>query len=367
MEFKEIKILVFVPYFFKQGGIALFFKSLMPHFDGNYSYFFRGNKSSTYDKLAFYYYFLDYISFFRELITKKNDFFILNTSLAKSGCYRDAVFILLLKLFKKKFIVFFHGWDKNYEKKIDAQKQPKPFPINQFKKAQGIVVLATDFKTKLRDWGFHQPVFLGRTVVEESLLKGYTNDVERFTNTQCFTFLFLARVEKTKGVIEAINIFESIQKSNPDSSYRLLIAGNGSYLNNVKKFVRDRGIFNVDFLGHIEGDEKRNAFIRSHFFLFPSYTEGMPLSVLEAMAFGLPVLTTSVGGLKDFFVDKKMGVLIDNPFEEKAVGLVDNLIKDKKKLMEMSEFNYKYANENFNASVVAKDLVSFFHQMFYFK
>ncbi|MCL6260436.1 glycosyltransferase family 4 protein [Aquiflexum sp. TKW24L] len=281
---------------------------------------------------------------------------VLNTSLAKSGCSRDAVFIFILKLFKKNFIVFFHGWNKEYEEKVELNSGFNKFPLNQFKKASSVVVLAKDFKSKLESWGFKQEIYLGRTVVEDNLVKGFKNPILKFKDDSIFTFIFLARLEKSKGIIEAIQVFREIQKRNSSKKFQFKIGGEGGFFQEAKIYVADNGIPGVFFLGHVDGLVKRQLLEEGHFLLFPSYSEGMPLSVLEAMAFGLPCMVTAVGGLKDFFVDKKMGVLLDNLDIEKAAESVNSIINDLQLLTDISTTNFYFAQEHFLASHIAESL-----------
>lgn len=350
------KVLIFVPHFFKTGGVTLFYKSIRPYFGSNYKYFFRGNRSSNHEKWAIFSYLLDYTKFLIHLMIYKTDFIVLNTSLAKSGCNRDAVFIFILKLFKKKFMVFFHGWNKEYEEQVEMNSGFNKFPLNQFKKASSVVVLAKDFKSKLESWGFDQKIYLGKTVVENNLIEGYVNPAKKFLDESIFTFIFLARVEKAKGIIEALQIYKQIQLINPNKKMQFKIGGEGSFLKPAKDFVAMNNIHDVHFLGHVEGLEKRLLLEDGHFLLFPSYSEGMPLSVLEAMAFGIPCMVTAVGGLKDFFVDKEMGVLLENLDIIKAVDNVNAIINDQNWLIKISNKNYHFAQENFLASLVAESL-----------
>jgi glycosyltransferase involved in cell wall biosynthesis len=82
----------------------------------------------------------------------------------------------------------------------------------------------------------------------------------------------------------------------------------------------------------------------------------MPTSVLEAMAFGLPVITRPVGGLVDFFENDKMGYLIEslNPLD--YAQKIDLLINDIEKANAIANYNMEYAHEYFLASKVARQL-----------
>jgi glycosyltransferase involved in cell wall biosynthesis len=352
-----MKILFLVPHLFKHGGVASYYTSLRDNLGSDYVYFFRGNRSSVITKESYLDYFLDYFRFIKVLNSHKFDLIVINTSLAKIGCTRDAVFIFLLKLFKKKFIVFFHGWSKGYEIQISSQKKYNSFPIRQFKKASAIIVLATDFKEVLKSWGFNQRIYLETTIIGDDLLKNFNINKNKYAvKDKPFTFLFLARIEKAKGIFETIKLFDSIQKYYSERKFKLLLAGDGTASEELKEYIKKNNIPNIEFLGHIVGSKKENALLNAHFFLFPSYGEGMPISVLEAMAFGLPVLTTSVGGLKDFFEDGKMGVLLENLDIEIALKKSLPILENPKQLAEISEYNHHYASEKFKSSEVSKRL-----------
>lgn len=350
------KILMLVPHFFKKGGVVFFYKSLVSHFVGDYLYFQRGNRSDKHEQLAVISYLWGYVRFLWIMATKKIDFVVINTSLGKSGCYRDAFFIRLLQLFGKKFMVFFHGWNKDYEHLIDTKRAYENYPFNQFMGASGIIVLSQEFKDKLQSWGYEKEISLGTTFFEEDLIKGFELNTSKFNNPEPFRFLFLSRIEKEKGIIEAIRIFDRIQKANPDKQFVFRVGGKGGFLKSAKKYVTDEAIENVAFLGHLEGEDKTKVLKNSHFFLFPSYGEGMPLAVLEAMAFGLPIMATAVGGLRDIFQDKKMGVLLEDLDLNTAFNAVQDLILDEGRLAEIARFNHEYALKHFRSSEVAQKL-----------
>ena len=80
----------------------------------------------------------------------------------------------------------------------------------------------------------------------------------------------------------------------------------------------------------------------------------MPLSVLEAMAFGLPVITTRVGGIPDFFEDGKMGFFLASRKPAHIADKITYLLERPTLMKQISEYNYHYAKEHFYASKVAK-------------
>jgi glycosyltransferase involved in cell wall biosynthesis len=121
--------------------------------------------------------------------------------------------------------------------------------------------------------------------------------------------------------------------------------------------VKEKNIPNVNFKGYLRGAQIQEVFRNATIYIFPTnYGEGMPTSVLEAMAFGLPVLTSPIGGINDFFQDGEMGFLINptdiNTYVEKIIWL----LTEDKQMSQISVNNYEYAKEHFYASEVCKKL-----------
>lgn len=74
----------------------------------------------------------------------------------------------------------------------------------------------------------------------------------------------------------------------------------------IKKFVKEKNLESfVSFYGRLEGEEKERKLKDADLFVFPSYSEGSPFSVVEAMEYGLPVIATRVGNLPEIFEDEK--------------------------------------------------------------
>nr|WP_280842366.1 glycosyltransferase family 4 protein [Rhodohalobacter sp. SW132] len=166
--------------------------------------------------------------------------------------------------------------------------------------------------------------------------------------------LFLSRIEKAKGIFEAVDAVSLLLKQGRD--IQLTIAGNGAAMDNLKEHIYNFDTDGITLKGYVEGEDKMNCLISADLFLFPSYHEGMPNSVLEAIAFGLPVLTTRVGGIPDFFEDGKMGLFLDNREPEHIAEKIEYLLGRPELMKEMSEYNYNYAKEHFYASKVAARL-----------
>ena len=153
-------------------------------------------------------------------------------------------------------------------------------------------------------------------------------DIERFyhNKTKKFTFLNVGRQDDNKNQQVIIKCFANLVKMNYD--IQLILVGDGPNHENLRNQVINLGLEKeILFTGMVE--DPFDYYINANCYIQSSHREAMPLSVLEAMASSLPIISTNVGGLKDV-VDNSNGFLIDDNNE-------DVLFASMKKMLEMDE------------------------------
>jgi len=341
-----MKILINTPDLSKHGGgVTNHYKGLKPYWPFKVKYNAVGKRKGIPGPIILVY---DYIKFIFLCVFGKYDIILLNPSLIGRAIKRDALFLKIAHWFKINTVVFIHGWNEELAKKISVN--PQNF-VRQYNKADRIIVLASIFKERLIKWGISIPISLSTTKVNDQLLEGFNYK----KNSSNQTILFLARVEENKGIMIALKAFKEVIKYYPDARFK--IAGNGNALGKAKQFVEKESLEKVEFLGNISGENLKNTFSQATIYILPTtHGEGMPTSILEAMAFGLPIVSRPVGGLVDFFEEGKMGYLLEslNPkdYSEKLIALLNNSeICDS-----IAHYNHIYAKNNFMASQVALNL-----------
>lgn len=123
------------------------------------------------------------------------------------------------------------------------------------------------------------------------------------------TALFLGRIVEAKGVIDLLHAWPKVLESVP--SAQLVLAGAGD-IGTVSAVAERLGVSGlVEFTGWVDGDRKLQLLRRASVFVLPSHAEAMPMAVLEAMAFGLPVVATRVGGIPHAARDGTDGLLVE--------------------------------------------------------
>ena len=201
------------------------------------------------------------------------------------------------------------------------------------------------------------PYSLGSTMLDESLLRTST----KIFSEERFSVLFLARIIKEKGVFETLQAFAKFNESHPDAN--LVIAGDGEDYNEVKSYIEQNQLQNVTLLGDVRGEKKKACFEAADVYLFPSYTEGMPNSVLEALGMGLPIITSKVGAVPDFFENDKMGVMMQGHSAEEILDALESLYRKRNLFHETSEYNRQYAANHFVDKVVIKKMEDIFNRI----
>ena len=297
---------------------------------------------------------LYFLSFPYKLRRYKVDIVHANPSFGFIPLARDGVFILISSFFHKKIFVFIHGWNKKTVHRIMYNKILLYIFKEIFNRADVFVVLANEFKDDLTKMGIKRKIFVETTMVSDDLVAGFDirDKLATELDKKTIRILFLARITEAKGIYEAVDSLLLLR--NKHKNIELIVAGEGEDLQQLKKYAQVNNISNIKFIGYVTGEKKRKAFILSDIYIFPSYTEGMPTSVLEAMAFGLPVVTRNVGGLKDFFKNGKHGFITESKSPEDFAFLLEKLISDKNLRHKVSVYNYEYAKRRFLSSVVSK-------------
>ena len=340
-----MKILVNTPFLNLPGGVANHYLGLKGFWTEKVYYNQIGRRNEKNGSGVLWLPF-DVFKFFVKLIFIRPDFVILNPSIGVSAINRDQIFIMIAHIFGKKAVVFFHGFNKDKIKDLNL-----PVLVKNLNRCKCILVLANEFAEIIKLWGVSIPIKLTTTKVNDYLLEGYEN-TKRTGNIE--TLLFLARAERMKGLDIAIKTFEMLKERNPQLKFN--ICGTGNALNEAKEYVAKNKIQDVFFKGHVSGMAVAREFSNADIYILPTHAEGMATSVLEAMAFGLPIITRPVGGFCDFFIEGKMGYMLEsfNPvdYAEKIQGLIDNPTLAKS----ISDFNHDYAKNHFLASNVAKNI-----------
>jgi glycosyltransferase involved in cell wall biosynthesis len=182
--------------------------------------------------------------------------------------------------------------------------------------------------------------------------KFYPN--KTINNENQIRFLFVGRLIKIKNVPLLINSFKSaLQKSD---SIRLTIAGFGdkNIIDFIKKEIKDSS--SINYIGEIKKDNMPKLYGDHDVFLITSNYDNFPNTVIEAMASGLPVIGTSVGGITDQIINNKTGFLFEKNNGNQLTEYILKLTNNKELINKFGIMARKKILKDFNWDKSASDL-----------
>jgi glycosyltransferase involved in cell wall biosynthesis len=145
--------------------------------------------------------------------------------------------------------------------------------------------------------------------------------------------LFLAHVERAKGVFDLI---EAIARLRGLADVSLVIAGSGGAMAEAQQRTRELGIENrVRFIGWVDEAGRASALASADVLVLPSYREGVPNAVLEAMAAARPAVATRVGGIPDLVEQDATGALFEAGDIDALTATLARLAADRESVVRM--------------------------------
>ena len=220
----------------------------------------------------------------------------------KGSFYRKYYVSKLCKKFNKKVIIHLHGSEfKDFYNRADDKLKEQI--IELFSMVDCTIALGNEWFNFIK------------SIVPNANVEIINNAVkipkeQKLKSSDENKFLFLGALIERKGVQDLIEAAK-ILKSKGIKKFKCLIAGDGpekdKLLNLVKKYELED---NFEFLGWINGIQKQELLINSDVLVLPSYNEGLPIAILEAMSYSLPIISTDVGSISEAVKENCNGYLI---------------------------------------------------------
>lgn len=168
------------------------------------------------------------------------------------------------------------------------------------------------------------------------------------------TIFFAAYLTLNKGYDTLIKAFKEILKKHND--WRLIIAGSGE-TKNAKKMIKELGIENnVEMHAWLNKEQMTEKYQTAGIYCIASKQEGFPMGFLEAASFGIPIVTTPVGGLVDFIEDGKNCMIFNFDNDKELAEKIDLIIEDKDLYDNISNNLTDLTKKSFSLEAINKNL-----------
>ena len=161
-------------------------------------------------------------------------------------------------------------------------------------------------------------------------------------NSDCLQFLYLGVLVKRKGVIDLLKAIKNLKDNGilNEKKVAFNIGGTGECEAELRNYVKENSLTSyVNFLGWVAGEEKTKQLQANQVLVLPSYNEGLPIAILEAISYGMPVVATDVGSVAEAVHDGVNGFLYQ-------AGDVDALTDALKKIIVSNDLRICFATES---------------------
>jgi len=273
------------------------------------------------------------------------DLIYIHTSSAHS-CYRKCIFLFLSYVIRKKVILHVHP--AHFVDFLAELGQVKRMLVTALlRTAEAIVVLTPGIQVQLAEIFPDKKFYVMLNPVHVDMLANPAN----IKRKEC-QLLYLGWYNRNKGVYDLVDALEIVNEQNKDVKLKFF---GTKEIEKLKSYVSSKGLNHViEVNGWADDEEKIKALYESTCLILPSYTEGLPNVVLEAMATRTPVIATHVGGLKEILVPWVNAIIVEpgNPrdISEKITYLLDN----KEKRDAIAEKAFEEVKNKYDVPIIRK-------------
>lgn len=163
--------------------------------------------------------------------------------------------------------------------------------------------------------------------------------------------IFVGRMAAVKGVAVLLRAFDRIREDHPDAE--LVLIGEGVERARLEALSIELGMGKKNFIGSKTQDEVAEELSQSDIFVLPSFAEGVPVVLMEAMASGLPVVTTQIAGIPELVEEGKNGVLVSPSDGDALEHAIRDLLDDPTKRRTMGQAGQAKVTAEFNIATEA--------------
>jgi glycosyltransferase involved in cell wall biosynthesis len=250
-------------------------------------------------------------------------------SASRISYFRKSIFLLLSKLMRKKVVFHIHAGAFYDFYQYECSRIMKWYVRKTLNLADRVIVLSTQWSKKLS------------IMIEPARIKVIPNPVDiplenyriMAKDMQCIKILFMGKLVEKKGVYDLISIAERLVVKY--QNVKFVLAGTGE-TEKIKIILKQKGLEPYfELPGWVEN--KDFYYKEADIFVLPSYVEALPMVILEAASYGLPIVSTTVGAIPEVIESKKSGFLLEPGAVEGFAEKLGMLLEDKEMRRRMGE------------------------------
>jgi len=255
-----------------------------------------------------------YLKVLFALIVFRPDKIYYTASVSSVAFYRDLLVSTLWKIYEKMTTVdvYYHYHTKGVNKFVSSSSKNLKL-TNFFLKNVNVILLSPLLEKDIEQISTYKKIlYLPNGVEDQMKNEDFSNYVEvKYNDHSTVHILYLAHMMKDKGYWEVLEMAQATPLNNVHYNF----AGSWQNKANEKEFfnfIKQHHLENnITYHGFVSGKEKDKLFRNANMLVYPSKNDAFPLTLLEALSYGVPVLATNEGSISDI-IDNRSGIVISN-------------------------------------------------------
>jgi glycosyltransferase involved in cell wall biosynthesis len=212
-------------------------------------------------------------------------------SASKASFLRKSFVILICRLFGKKVVYHLHGGKFHiFYQKAGITRRYIRYIIES---CDAVICLSDHWRDYLQSTFKIKRLEVVKNVIEAAP----ASDIGVNRNGGPLRLLFLGMITEGKGIFDLLDVLK-VNSDTLNGRVTLTVGGNGD-VEGLKRAMQSFGKGEIEFAGWVNGEKKKELLANCDIYILPSYNEGLPMSILEAMTFGKPIISTPVGGIPE--------------------------------------------------------------------
>lgn len=271
----------------------------------------------------------------------------------RGSFYRKAFLLKTLHRFGVKIIMHHHAAE--FELFYASLSEDKKLYVNSILELADVnIVLSRRLISMIKDKAPKANVEVLYNAVNTYPLNPY--------NCQAKNILFLGRLGERKGAYDLLEAIKMLDKE-VDSEYRFYLCGDGD-IEGIKNRITELQISHrIAYVGWIDGNMKKDFLANTLINVLPSYNEGLPMTILETMAYGIPNISTAIASIPEVLYDGDNAFLI-TPGDVKLMAMrMKQLINNIDLRLKFSEKSYKLIMEQFSLDYNIEELKGIYRRL----
>ncbi len=272
------------------------------------------------------------------------------------GFYKDLPFVLIIKLFNVIPIYHLHG--KGIERKIENK-----FIKWIYRKVFNQSVIIHLAKSLLEKEIIPLNLKKSKLIYVENGVPVFQIKNIKTIAKKSINILFLSNLFESKGVFIALEAFAIVSKNQNDVVLHLVGGfGNNAVEQKIKNIIIENNL-NIKLHGPLYDNEKVKIFLESDIFIHPTLNDTFPLVILEAMQFGLPVISTIQGAIPEIIENNITGFLVKENDSESLSNKIQYLIEHEEKRKEMGVNGFNKYMKNYTMDIFENKMAEAFNNL----